>query len=146
MAQDSKLELVWRVRPGGGGKTERRYLDFVVDGRSLRDLLDTGDFIGCLGWLSPRADEEFVQILLRKKPSPLATGRAMLYVCPECGDIGCGALTVKVEKTPDHFVWSEFGFENGYIRSPEESKYVKIGPFCFNKTEYWQALQSRPER
>jgi hypothetical protein len=49
----SKLELRWRVRSGGGGRTERRYLDFLVDGISLYDRLVVGDQVGPQGSLTP---------------------------------------------------------------------------------------------
>ncbi len=41
----------------------------------------------------------------------LAPGRVPLDVCPECADIGCGALTVHVARRGSEFVWSDFGHE-----------------------------------
>lgn len=141
----SSLELVWRPRRGGGGKTERTYLDFLVDGCSLGELLEVGDRISDLGWAGLKHDAQTVQTLLLKAPSPLQTGRVMLYVCAECGDIGCGAVTAQMEKTAEHFVWRDFGFENDYDpATPELKSYQKIGPFFFDKTDYWQALTHRP--
>ena len=139
----SSLALAWRTREGGGGKTERRYLDFIVNGVSLGDMLDGGGAIGCLGWEVPKHDEEQVQVLLLKQPTPLETGRVMIYVCAECGDIGCGAVTASVEKTADHFVWKDFGYENDYD-GPDLRPYKHMGPFRFNKTDYWKALSQRP--
>jgi hypothetical protein len=120
------------------------YLDFVVDGKSLRDMLEPGDLVGCLGWLRPEAEEGFIGSLLLKQPSDLGSGRVMLYICPECGDISCGAITARVEKTGEHFVWRDFGYENDYDESlPDLAEYKRIGPFRFNKTEYWQVLNRR---
>jgi hypothetical protein len=33
----------------------------------------------------------------------------MLYVCPECGDIQCGAMTVEITKTGNTYTWQNFG-------------------------------------
>jgi hypothetical protein len=141
----SKLELIWRTRQGGSGRTRREYLDFVIDGQSLYDLLRPGDFIGCLGWLQTHTEQQLVEELLLKRPPELETGRNMLYICPECGDIECGAITVRIEKTGECFVWKDFRYENGdgeIEHTPQH--YVTDGPFRFNKAEYWQTLTNRP--
>jgi len=134
----SSLELRWRGRPGGGGRTERRYLDFVVDGISLYDRLGVGDQVTALGCWSVDSERAYIQQLL----SP--SGRVPLYVCAECGDLGCGAVTALVERTGEGFVWRDFAFENNYDAATTDSdSYRAIGPFMFNKTEYWQVLNER---
>jgi hypothetical protein len=131
----SKLELRWRVGSGGGGRTERRYLDFVVDGISLYDRLAVGDQVTALGCWSPDLEREHIQQLLS------ASGRVPLYVCAECGDLGCGAITALVERGPDGFVWRDFASENNYDASITDAEsYRAVGPFVFNKTEYWCVL------
>ena len=68
----------------------------------------------------------------------------MLYVCPECGDIGCGAITAQVEETAEHFVWRGFGYENDYDPSmPDLTEYQEFGPYIFNKSEYRNTLRYR---
>ena len=42
------------------------------------------------------------------------SGRVLLYICPECGDIGCGAYSVRIEKTDAGYTWGDFAYENGY--------------------------------
>jgi hypothetical protein len=123
-----------------GGATARRYLDFIVDNRSLFKMI-SGDLIGRLGWGVSEDNRDSVGVLLLKKPPDLPNGRCLLYVCPECGDIGCGALTIKIEKTSEHFVWKEFGYENNYDDGmPLLEEYKHIGPFFFDKNQYSQAL------
>jgi hypothetical protein len=74
----------------------------------------------------------------------LRSGRVPLSVCAECGDLGCGAITALVERTPDGFVWRDFAFENNYDGTMTDmDSYRAIGPFMFNKTEYWQVLNER---
>jgi hypothetical protein len=134
----SNLELRWRVRSGGGGRTERRYLDFVVDGTSLYDRLGVGDQVTALGCWPVEAEREYIRQLL----SP--SGRVPLYVCAECGDLGCGAITTVVEWTPDGVVWRDFAFENNYDATMTDTdSYRAVGPFVFNKTEYWRVLNER---
>jgi hypothetical protein len=135
------LELVWRARAGGGGKTQRDYLDFVINGQSLSELLQVGDFIGSLGWGSPTFDEQILGELLLKQLSDLRENRCRLYICPECGDIGCGAITVQVYKSADHFTWANFSFDDNFT---VYKVYEGIGPFHFGRQQYWQTLTSRP--
>jgi hypothetical protein len=134
----SRLELRWRVRAGGGGRTERRYLDFLVDGVSLYDQLRVGDQVTPLGCWVPDSERDYIQQLLA------ASGRVPLYVCAECGDLGCGAITALAERTSDGFVWRDFAFENNYDASIiDVESYRAVGPFVFNKTEYWRVLSER---
>jgi hypothetical protein len=141
----SKLELIWRTRKGGGGGTQRIYLDFVVNGQSLHDLLTTDDHIGCLGWLPQDIEQVVFEQLTTGRLSDLGNDRYAIYVCAECGDIGCGAITVQIEKTKDGFVWKNFGYENDYDESMQDlENYKKIGEFHFKEAEYQHALTSRP--
>jgi hypothetical protein len=45
----SKLTLEWRTYESDYG-ADFDYLYFVVGGKSLREVLNCGDYIGCLGW------------------------------------------------------------------------------------------------
>lgn len=38
-------------------------------------------------------------------------GRAALLVCQECGDLECGALSVRVTRGTTTVRWSEFGWQ-----------------------------------
>lgn len=126
------------MRPGGGGRTERRYLDFVVDGTSLYERLGVGDQVTPLGCWPVETERDHIQQLLS------ASGRVPLYVCAECGDLGCGAITALVERTPDGFLWRDFAFENNNDTSiTDAASYRAVGPFVFNKTEYWRVLNQR---
>ena len=141
----SKLELVWRTRKGGGGGSQRDYLDFVIDGNSLIDLLKPGDNVGCLGWLSPEIEQKIVDELSTKRLSELGNNRYPIYICPECGDLGCGAITVEIEKRGTSFIWKNFGYENDYEKKINKLEFYKnIGPFEIEESEYLNVLQNRP--
>ena len=139
-----QLELIWRTWSGGGGRTEQMYLDFVIDGQSLGETLKCGDMIGCLGWGWPEYEADSANVLLLQRASLLETDRAMIYVCRECGDIGCGAITAQVEEVEGLIIWRDFGYENNYDPlTPDLKEYAEVGPFLFDKTRYQQTLMQR---
>lgn len=70
-----------------------------------------------------------------EKETELENGRIMIYGCSECLDIGCGAMTVKVERLDDSIVWKDFAYENGYEETDFE-EYKKIGSFVFDQKAY----------
>jgi hypothetical protein len=138
----SKLDLVWRVRLGGSGRTRREYLEFVIDGQILSESHFQGDLIGCLGWLPAESQKIIIEELLAKRCSVLENDRYPIYVCPECGDIGCGAITVQIIETDDAYIWQSFGYENNYDKSMSDfDSYKGVGPFCFRKDEYLHVLE-----
>jgi len=143
----SKLELVWKERVGGGGKTARRFLDIVVDGRPLLEAIGCpqSDFISRLGWGSAEAHKKSVEHLLLKAPPDSPSERVLLLICPECGDLGCGAFTAKITKSGGEFVWSDFAFENDYNGTPTEL-FPGAGPFSFSKREYFSTLTAFDEK
>ncbi len=68
----------------------------------------------------------------------------MIYVCPECGDIGCEAIAAQVKEDNGLNVWRDFGYENNYDPStPDLKKYATTGPYLFNTVEYQQTLIHR---
>ena len=130
----STLDLEWRKRQGGGGRTERDFLDFVINGPSLYDLLKGGDSVGALGWGNPEIEKRQIAWLLLKEQSDLVSGRVPIYICAACGDLDCGAITVKILKTAASFVWSDFGFENN--DEGAVTLYENNWSFTFSKTMY----------
>ena len=125
-------------------KTKKRYIDFIVSGKSLRQILWISklDRIGIFGWGSNK-DYEFIQIkeYLKQRKPELSIGRTMFYVCPECGDIGCGAITAEIIEIENKIVWKEFAYENSYSE-PDTETYKRIGPFEFDKKEYEQVFEN----
>ena len=112
--------------------------DFTIDGKSLLAELVSkagshGDFLGCFarGW--DNLNKHSLKQLLLQDPPETESGRSLIYVCPECADIGCGAYGCKIAKVGEEYIWSEFAYENGY-KEPESIK--ELGPFKFSATEY----------
>ena len=152
----SVLSLSWRLRQGatnlygrGAYKTERHHLDFVINGKSLFDALGAVnyDFVGCLGWAIEGQDELTIRQLLLEEPAPIPAHRNMLFVCSECGDLGCGAITSELTLCDGIITWRDFAYENDY--DPEmtnRDKFRHVGPFGFDFKQYSDVLQNWPSR
>jgi hypothetical protein len=151
----SILRLEWADRPAGYLQTPRRFLEFVVDGRPLTERLG-GNAVGNvtpLGWLGLEADTLAVRRLLREAPTELGDERPDFYICAECGDIGCGAITATVERRGGQYVWQDFAYRwldsatpSGH-RGPgthnlERDAYTTVGPFSFEAAAYATALRT----
>lgn len=141
--QMNKLSLDPRRRFGTNNTTERDWLEFLIDGLGLHDKLPGDDFISPLGWGLPSEEMLAIDQLLLKKPSELRSGRVPLYVCPECGDLGCGAVTAVVRREGDSIVWEDFGYENNYEEAIDRRGYEKHGPFRFIYSVYEELLDDR---
>jgi hypothetical protein len=144
----NRLTLRESQRTGGGGRTPRTFLDFVVDGRSLYDLLVSRGFdsIPCLGWGPLDSQKAAVERLLRRKEPDFPNERTSLFVCAECGDLDCGAVSVMVERAGDEIVWRDFAFENTYDSELQRDRLEDVGPFRFNGREYLVVLAQSTER
>ena len=139
----SHQELYRKGSSMNGCTTAERYsADFLVDGQSLLQLLTNtksgqADYMGCFVKGYPKQNNKAVAALLLKAPPETASGRVFLYTCPECGDIGCGAYTARVSKTPFGYVWESFAYENGY----EEPEVIEsLDPIFFEKDAYEEAI------
>ena len=67
-----------------------------------------------------------------------------VYVCPECGDLGCGALTLRITMTPSLVKWTHWGYENNY---DEEFVAVEDLPEAtFDRAQYEETLRSLLDR
>ena len=135
----SSLQLVWKRRDAGGGRTQRDYLDFVVDGASLSEKIG-GDLVSCLGWFVPSENTKAVRRLLLEEKSKLPDNRLQLYVCPECGELDCGAITAIVERKDGKIVWRDFAFVSGYDEIEHSEKITEVDSFAFDRRQYRNAF------
>lgn len=133
----------WEIRKGEIErnqirKHERKYVDFVVSGQPLSEILHTkqSDMISMFGWgINTDYEKRVIKEFLKQEPSELETGRTVIYGCSECGDIGCGAITAEIVDQGDMIIWKDFGYENNYSGFDLED-YKHISPFVFDKKEY----------
>ena len=147
----SRLDLTVRVRHGFGDpnsgapyKTERTFLDFVVDGTSLYDAVGRSHDLASVLWISPASRGEqnrAVRRLLLAEAGDASEGRVSLFVCPECGDLGCGAITAHLERNGATIVWRDLGYENNYEAGVDFAPYERFGPYFFDADTYVVSLQ-----
>jgi hypothetical protein len=117
------------------GRPERSFLDFRIG----RVVLSRHFGISRIGVLS--IDRNFCRQLLLRQASAFKSGRVPLYVCACCADLGCGALTVRVEKVDGGIAWCDFGWEwtdGGGISQGEHM--AGAGPYLFDADAYRSAL------
>src|ERR1700676_609117 len=92
---DSLLELTPLIRAGtenanGTFKSERHFIDFVVDGQSLWEALgERHDMVSilCTEYSADETAKAVGRLLLHEK-ADLPNDRRSFFVCSECGDLG----------------------------------------------------------
>ncbi|MFZ4180795.1 oxidoreductase [Streptomyces pseudogriseolus] len=145
-AEYATFGLTPATRPGGllaGGdfQLHRDFVDFVVDGRPLLYRLSDLDAVSPLAAdVPPSLFTAQVRGLLLETGAPLPDGRYVLYGCPECQDLACGAVTAVIERDGDDVVWRDFAWQAGDRADLERDGYHGMGPFRFRGDEYRGAL------
>lgn len=143
----NRLELAPAIRtgakhPNGTYKSERHFLDFVIDGQSLwvrvakrRDMISPL----CLEFALEESVRSANRLLLIEE-ADFSRNRRSLFVCSECGDLGCGAISVSVIKEGEAIVWTDFGLQNTYEEKIELAGYENFAPFKFDSASYERAF------
>lgn len=134
-----QLALIHRVGGSSGGASwkERWTFDFLVDGQSLANLLGAvkRDLVGRLDRDHRDWNAQSVRVLTGDAGPDLGDDRVMLFVCPECADLGCGAITAALHSADSTITWSDFKHENNYDESMTRN-FPCVGPFAFNIESY----------
>ncbi|GAB1266719.1 hypothetical protein [Aurantivibrio infirmus] len=118
------------------------FSDFKIGKIELAKHLGIENQVGSLD-----ADPSYARQLLLLEPSTLGKGRAPLFVCSYCGDLGCGATTVLVSDLGNTIQWSDFGYENNWEEGISQTDYMKrTGPFVFNKIDYVSTIKPYAKR
>ncbi|HTJ11438.1 MAG TPA: hypothetical protein VL547_05420 [Dinghuibacter sp.] len=131
------LHLKHAVRKGDAHRKEREFLEFYVSGRSLKSILGIEDSDLVTSIDLDRNNKQILNVFRGKEKSRLETGRVMIYVCPECGDIGCGAITAIILDRGAKIIWSDFGSEAG---DGVTELYAHIEPIEFDRQSYFSAF------
>jgi hypothetical protein len=127
------------------------FLDFSINRRPLSDILGGArGRVGVFGWQAPKIELASAHQLLLRVPSPLTSGRVPLYICAECGDLGCGCIAVSVSELEECVVWSGFcndgigprktGYETEVASSEPSPSFPDVRDYYFLRTEYEAAL------
>src|SRR5450631_124952 len=93
--------------------------DFVVAGSPLSAVIKR-DVAGLLGWGDEAWQRQCLAKILLETSPDLPPNRIALYVCPECGDISCGAVTAAVSRDDHRIVWSDFRWERDWDGAPDD--------------------------
>jgi len=141
------LELAALHRIGGTNprKRERYTFDFVINGFSLFKATQAFESDMCGSLSNPQFEHELARRIngriaaMLTSEVPVGGHRVALFVCPECGDFACGAMTVLVSRTDLGVRWSDFAYENGFEAA---SQVNLVGPFEFE----WAAYLTEIER
>lgn len=141
------------VESNGDQRHERpiAFLDFLVDDRPMRDLLDVPE-----DWEQPlyettalrddwrpKAVVDYLDRLLGVLPGDYDDGRVSLLVCAVCGDLWCGAVSVELALSPRTVSWQKIGWQG----DPEdvEPETLTEQSFTFDRDEYEQLLRGLRE-
>jgi hypothetical protein len=160
-----RLDIALLHRPGEKGsgmafKTERYSVDFIVNGASLfeatkasdRDMCgcffaaDTTDRIKAMNQAVAKQFTLEVPTEIRAASGAIEGHRVALFVCPECADLGCGAITLEITRDGDTVRWSHFAYQNDWQFANGETwddfdSFGSIGPFEFDWESYKIVIQ-----
>ncbi|WP_217236537.1 oxidoreductase [Streptomyces sp. AC555_RSS877] len=131
------------VLTNGDYQIHRDFVDFIVDGRPLLFQLSDLDAVSPLASdVPPAIFTAQVRSLLLEADAPLPGGRYVVYGCPECEDLACGAVTAVIDRDGEDFIWRDFAWQTDEHADLELNGYHGIGPFRFAGAEYRTALTS----
>ena len=139
------------VLANGEYQAHREFLDFIVNGRPLLFQLSDLDAVSPLASdIPPAIFTAQVRGLLLEAGAPLRGGRHVIYGCPECEQLACGAVTAVIEKAEafdgnageDAYVWRDFAWQTDEHADLERNGYHGIGPFRFRGGEYRATLRA----
>ncbi|MGY3205545.1 hypothetical protein ACVW19_006060 [Streptomyces sp. TE5632] len=126
---------------GGDHQVHRDFVDFVVDGRPLLFRLCDLDAVSPLASdVPPAIFTAQVRSLLLETEAPLPSGRYIVYGCPDCEDLACGAVTAAIERDGEDYIWRDFAWQTDEHADLERNGYHGLGPFRFRGTDYRTAL------
>jgi hypothetical protein len=131
------------VLAGGDHRVRRDLVDFIVDGLPLLCRLSGLDAVSPLASdVPPAIFTAQVRNLLLEADAPLDGGRYVIYGCPECETVECGAVTAVIEQDGDDYVWRDFAWQTGARADLERNGYHGMGPFRFHGPGYRATLNS----
>ncbi|MFJ2743302.1 oxidoreductase [Streptomyces sp. NPDC087440] len=125
------------VLANGVYQLHRDFMDFVVDGHPLLHQLSDLDAVSPLASdVPPAIFVTHVRRLLLEAAPPLPDNRYVIYGCPECEGLECGAVTAVIEQQGTDIVWRDFAWQTTETLDFERDGYHGIGPFRFEAAQY----------
>jgi hypothetical protein len=138
-------------------KSARRFLDFCVDDLALYPVVVAAGYgnVSPL-WTGLSAATELesnraIDRLLGQAAPDAPMGRVSVYVCPERGDLGCGAITVRLGLSVTSVTWSAWGYQRDYEDEVHPLESEVLVDMTFDRAQYesalvaaWPLLRIRP--
>lgn len=100
------------------------------------------DDIACLGFGSEAFQNKQIDKLLLNVVADFPDDRRALYICPACGDLGCGAVSLRIKQEEGMVVWYDFGIESEGDSNPRVTSLPEIGPFFFEEETYAETIRA----
>jgi hypothetical protein len=118
------------------GWPDPREVTISINGRRLDELVDSRayDLVG----IGPSELPPKGHLLGRPSDDLAIDGRSALFICPECGDLGCGAVLARITVREDVVVWDDFIHGNTW--DPEDTRFSL--EFTFDRVAYERTLWS----
>lgn len=135
------LQLVWTKHPSKE-YSDRQYLDYVISGQPLRDYLGVKNksSVTPFGFFPSKEDQKRILKEFRlQQRTRLLGGRIELYICECCGDLGCGAITVKIMDRGDKIIWTYFANQSDPDEIGEE---IRVDQIEFDRQNYFKAFSN----
>ena len=138
----TEFSLVESARAiSGDGQHERQFLDFAFDSKPMYPtMIASGvDNITPIWLDGDEWSRKAIHRLLGEAEPDAPDGRVSVYVCAECADLGCGAITVVVDRCDGTVSWRDWGYQNTY----EEGFVVLTGlpDVSFDAAQYDSTLR-----
>jgi hypothetical protein len=123
--------------------SERNYYDFNISGQSLMTILkaDNRDLISPFGWGDKNYEQEIIKEFTGQKNPQISGERLMIYVCAECGDLGCGAITAELKIIDTKVIWKNFRYEDNSSEI-DFTSFKDIPPFEFDRSDYFKKFKN----
>jgi hypothetical protein len=129
-------------------RTVKKYIDIFVDGASARKVLDIEEADVITPYFADSKSNLHSMLTALSDKNDLPSNIAPIYVCPECGDYGCGVFGWKIDVGDKDVRWHGFQWDDNLEEesdsndSDEEANTMEL---YFDKKQYFDALRSIKE-
>lgn len=110
------------------------FADLVIDSVSLYQRLKEYDLVPAFGYGNADQQKLITDYYLFKYPFDYRYHRYPIMICPQCGDLDCGYISVAIDKEADIVEWSNFYLEHNNLL-------LNIGPFHFEWDNYKSTIE-----
>ncbi len=135
------LQLIWTNHPSKE-YSDRQYLDYIISGQPLREYLGIKNksSVTPFGFFpSKEVQKRILKKFRLHQKTQLLGDRIELYICECCGEIGCGAITVKIIDKGDKIVWTHFANQSDPDEIGEE---IQVDQIEFERQSYFKAFSN----